>query len=355
MRRHSYGGNVAEVDLMILNDLYNYRALKTDQISRKFFPHSKYYVNRVLNRLRTRKLIKSSILSGSRNHGKKGFSYHRLTETGLECLIRHGVSVEGQVQQHYVHPALLHYLLLVNDIMIDLSIGGWETWDSRKVKKEYNLDRNMLLHGLVINPNGKRFGLYIMEEGVTKNTLGKIQAEIRVHHHVLENYIVFAKGSNSYNSFIQFAINPPKKRINNQYIEQKQLYTGEALKVIPFDLGRQLYQAYPTENEWFMALAKHFNFEILNTQLDERQSFNILVKYKGEEMYFVDLTDTDLTKARAINSYSEHRFNLENRRKILVATFLKTQYDLIQSRYSYIEELLITKKDFNALLNKNQK
>ncbi|HEY4550917.1 MAG TPA: hypothetical protein VIG98_11670, partial [Bacillus sp. (in: firmicutes)] len=90
-----------------------------------------------------------SVYKGSRGKGKKGHTVHRLTETGLECLARHGMSVEVQSPQLYVRPNQMHYLTMANDVMVDLTLAGWEVWDSRKVKREYNLDKKMNISGLL--------------------------------------------------------------------------------------------------------------------------------------------------------------------------------------------------------------
>ena len=71
---------------------------------------------------------------------------HRLTETGLECLARHDEREASP--QLYVRPNQMHYLTMANDVMVDLTLAGWEVWDSRKVKREYNLDKKMNISGL---------------------------------------------------------------------------------------------------------------------------------------------------------------------------------------------------------------
>ena len=241
---------VSDKELNVLKDLYHYRLLTTEQIKRKFFSDSKYYVDRALYRLRNRKIITSSIFKGSRGKGKKGHTVHRLTETGLECLARHGMSVEVQSPQLYVRPNQMHYLTMANDVMVDLTLAGWEVWDSRKIKKEYNLDKKMNIAGLLINPEGKRFGYYVLDSAVMNATLGKIQAEIKDNYPSIKNFIIFTKGQRSYEQFMEYSFNPPKKRVDNRLIEQKPIYTGYDLKVVSSRTGRRLLQKYPTKSEW---------------------------------------------------------------------------------------------------------
>jgi DNA-binding PadR family transcriptional regulator len=318
-------------DLNILLDLYNFRALTTEQIKEKFFPTTKFYVNKVLHNLRKDGFISSNILKGSRKN-KKGISYHRLTENGLECLAVNGKSVNGQIQNLYVKPSQLHYILLANELMVDLSVSGWEVWDSRRLKKEYNLDIRMNILGLLIAPDGRKYGFYIMEDGILPKTIGKIQAEIRDNFNKVKDYIIFANGLGSYDSFISRAINPPTKFVDNKLLQQKPLSTGYELKIMPFDLGKKLCSTYTTKMSWLVKLSKHYGFEVLSTSIIyPRQTFEIIIRYKGEEMYLADLVESDLTELHKINSYSENSYQWENCRKILIIIPSFFKKELIKS------------------------
>ena len=336
---------VSDKELNVLKDLYHYRLLTTEQIKRKFFSDSKYYVDRALYRLRNRKIITSSIFKGSRGKGKKGHTVHRLTETGLECLARHGMSVEVQSPQLYVRPNQMHYLTMANDVMVDLTLAGWEVWDSRKIKKEYNLDKKMNIAGLLINPEGKRFGYYVLDSAVMNATLGKIQAEIKDNYPSIKNFIIFTKGQRSYEQFMEYSFNPPKKRVDNRLIEQKPIYTGYDLKVVSSRTGRRLLQKYPTKSDWINALANHLGFDVISegiTENETRQSFPTLIKYKGEEMYFIDLLDSDITQIRHIQNYSNHDFQWEKRK------LLMTNYNFLNANQGIEDNpFLIKKLDMN--------
>ena len=340
MSEYKYYEQLNDRKINILEDLYNYRAMTTDQIKRIYFPNSKFYVNKVLYQLRKSKYIASNTLKGSRKN-KKGITYHRLTETGVKCLLRHGVNVEGQVQNMYVKPSQLHYLLLANDVMIELRKEGWEMWDSRRVKKKYNLDDRMNILGVLISPKGEQYGFYVVEDGIYSNTLGKIQSEIKVNHSIINNYIVFARGQNAYNEFVKRAMD-----------EEKPLNTGHKLKILPFTTGLKFLGKYPDKTEWIKQMADHFGFEIASMEKTEkRQTFDTIIKYKGKEMYLVDLTDTNITTIHAINSYNERAYDWENRRRLLIsspAPQLTILEDYIKSMY--VEYLPISSQDFSQLL-----
>lgn len=344
---------VSEKELNVLRDLYHYRLLTTEQIKMKHFSDSKYYVDRALYRLRNRKIIMSSVYKGSRGKGKKGHTVHRLTETGLECLARHGMSVEVQSSELYVRPNQMHYLTMANDVMVDLTLAGWEVWDSRKVKREYNLDKKMNISGLLINPEGKRFGYYTLDSAVTIQTLGKIQAEIKDNYPRINNFIIFTKGQRSYEQFMEYSFNPPNKRVANRLIEQKPIYTGYDLKVVSSRTGRRLLQKYPSKSEWTHALANHLDFEVISETLAEnetRQSFPTVVKYKGEEMYFVDLLDSDITQIRHIQNYSNHDHQWEQRKLLVTSYNFLKDYQRIEDNPFLVKKLDMNLSDIAKLL-----
>lgn len=368
MEKGAFDMEVTEREFRILSDLYNYRALTTNQIRRKYFVDTKYAVDYVLKKLRQRKMIRSNTLKGSR-HKRKGYSYHRITEVGMECLARNGMTVNDHAGNLYVKPNYLPYVLLANDVMVELSVAGWEVWDSRKVKREYNLDKSMQIHGLLIDPDGKRYGFYTMAQGIMINNLAKIVAEIRDTHQYIGNFIVFSKGKGSYEQFLDYATNPPYKREGSRMIAQKPLYTGYDLKVISLKLGLDLYRNYPTRNKWIMALAGHIGFKVISdvsessdneiggtgrngtVKLHSRQSFPTIIRHNGEEKYFVDLTDTNLTLVSKINSYSEHDYNLEGKKKILVTIYNHQQESVLDLNNPRIEMFRLSGSDYSELMN----
>lgn len=343
---------VSEKELDVLRDLYEYRLLTTEQIKRKHFPQSKYYVDRALYRLRKRKIITSSVFKGSRGKGRKGHTVHRLTETGLECLARHGMSVEGRAQQFYVRPAQLHYLTMANDIMVDLTLAGWEVWDSRKVKRAYNLDKKMNIAGLLINPEGKRFGFYVLDSAVMTATLGKIQAEIKDNYPAIRNFIVFTKGPRSYQQFMEYSFHPPRRRVDSRLVEQKPIYTGYDLKVVSSKTGRRWLSKYPTQREWYQALANHLDFEIISEDPvgESRQSFPTVVRYKEEERYFIDLLDSDLTQIWRIQNYSEADYQWEQRKLLITDYDFLAKDQRIADDPFFIEKLDMTLSDISKVL-----
>ncbi len=225
--------------------------------------------------------------------------------------------------------------------MIELRKEGWEMWNSRRVKKKYNLDDRMNILGVLISPKGEQYGFYVMEDGIYSNTLGKIQSEIKMNHSIINNYIVFARGQNAYNEFVKRAMD-----------EEKPLNTGHKLKILPFTTGLKFLGKYPDKTEWIKQMADHFGFEIASMEKTEkRQTFDTIIKYKGKEMYLVDLTDTNITTIHAINSYNERAYDWENRRRLLISS-LAPQLTILEDyiKGMYVEYLPISSQDFSQLL-----
>lgn len=288
-----YYDHISDKKLGILKDLLKYRAMTTLQIENKYSPDSHDYCMKLLYQLRQSKYIASETYRGSRK-GKKGMSYHRLAQAGLECLARNGVNVDVTLEAVYVKPSRLYYLLMTNDISLILEMGGWSVSNSRVTKKRHNLDDRSIIQGELTNPSGAKFGFYVLGNSAQVTTIGLIQAEIRANYAQLHDCIVFAKGKAAYESFVKKAFYPSNKRVNGEWVKQMPLYTGYDIQIIPSSLLVDRLAKYPTDKSWITALSKSFQFELVSLGVTEkRQTFSTIIRYQGEEMYFADLTTTN--------------------------------------------------------------
>ncbi len=319
-----YDIKVSDKELSIMQDLYNYRVMTTEQIRKRHFNNSGTYVNKVLWKMRNKGYVKSNILKNSRKN-KKGYAYHRLTETGVECLVKHDTSVEVQ-SNIYVKPKQVPYLLMTNDLVVDLTNTEWEIWDSRKVKEEYNLDQRMNIQGLLISPDKKRYGLYVMSNRSSLKTIGKIQSEIKANADLLlHDYIIVTQGLDSYKEFISRAV----ETVQNNGQKKEPLLTGHAIKLYPYKPFITKASVYNSEIDWIKKLCKHYGYELKSTAIPEgeRQSFPFIVEVQGKEYYLVDLTDSDLQKYNDIEVYcnSQASRHWEKRDIIAVAFSIPTK------------------------------
>lgn len=345
MRTTDFQMKLSDKEFGILNDLYNYRVMTTEQIKKLHFNNQGTYVNKVLWKMRNKKLIKTDILRNSRK-GKKGYSYHRLTETGLECLVKHGKGVEEQLSL-YARPKQVSYLLLISELVSDLIGTKWEIWDSRKVKREYNLDKRMNIQGLAISTEQKRYGLYVLTESSSVKTIGKIQSEIRTNaHNLLHDYLILAKGKNSFVDFADRAIEPQTEGENRK---SEPLYTGHSVKIYPYIPFILKTKSFQTEKDWLMNLCNYYGFKIKSIKKKEgRQSFPIIIEYKGKEWYLVDLTDSDLNKYRDIEVYSRSNSSRrwEKREIIAVTLGLPTKMNYKLSQLPAVKQFVLSSNEF---------
>ena len=316
MEVFDYEIHLTDREYGILIDLYHYRVMTTFQIKNKHFGNKGTYVNKVLNIMREKNLIKSMILKNSRK-GKKGYSYHRLTETGLERLSKRDMSVEGK-SSLYVKPLQVPFILMANDLVVDLADTDWEIWDSRKVKTHFNLDERMNIQGLMISPEKKEYGLYVLDKNTHPNNIGKIQSEIRSNIGLgIENHLIITKGRNSYNAFVNYALEPTE---NSKYY-RKPLLTGYEMQIHPYQTFISKTTTYRTNKEWLIALCNLYDITIKSTEKEEkRQSFSNIVDFQGEEMYLVDCTDSDINKINDIDLYTSTSsgYRWENRKIVAI-------------------------------------
>lgn len=342
---------VSDKEYEILDDLYTYRVMTTDQIKKKHFNNQGTYVNKVLWNMRNKNLIKTQVLNNSRK-GKRGYSYHRLTETGLSCLGKHDNFVEGQ-SSLYVKPKQVPYLLMVSELVSELANTEWEIWDSRKVKKEYNLDSRMNIQGLALSPERKRYGLYILQGNTLLQTIGKIQSEIKMNaNNLLHDYLVISMGRQSLLNFIDRAIDP---NIGNNE-NKNELYTGHSIKVYPYVPFVQKAKTFQTEKEWIETLCNYYGFGIKSMEIKEtRQSFPIIVEYQEKEWYLVDLTDSDLKKYRDIEVYSKSNSSQrwEQRNIIVITLKMPTKINIKLKDMPSVKLMALDGKDYMNLCMSN--
>ena len=298
-------------DLDILHDLYRYRVLTTEQIKRKHFPDSKYYVNRKLNMLRNSGWI--TTYSVSRN-GRKGKAHHRLTDRGITQLRKNGYSTEYKADALRVSNELLVYLHEANNIMVELSPYGWEMQDSRETKKRYNMNRGDQIHGTLISSDGTEYGFFVLEKGTLDRNMAKVVQEIRATSEGgagLTHFTIFAKGRDSIHHFVERA-------------REKKLVTSGSLCIMDYTFGIEYLQSRLSDKSSFKRIFQDERSPIRWLAPSTKRRFECIARYQEEEVYFVNLLDTDLMKVEAIQNYLRdlarmQRFG-EKPRRILVLT-----------------------------------
>lgn len=319
--------NMGDREVAVLYDLYTFRALTTEQIREKHFANSRGYVDQVLFRLRKEGFIKTSTVANSRP-GRKGYSCHRLTEKGVDCLLTQKIKVDTPIQNLYVKPQQMNYLLMFNELAMKLGNTEWKVMDSRSVKKRYNLDARSNIQGLVIDTAGIEYGVYILNETSKHQTIGKIRSEIMTNRTTLPNYYVLAKGMGSYTSFREYGMKKRIRQVNNRPVEIEPINTTGKVKLAPYTATLNRMMAYENDEDWLYTLSKYHDFKIISTEKQkDRQSFPVVVNYRGRDYYFVDMTDFDFSAFQQIKLYKQHDYDWE-RKPLLIHTLQPNFIDL---------------------------
>lgn len=342
----AYESHLTPREEAILTDLLRFRVMTTDMIEKRHFERKGNYVNVLLSKLRKDGYIRSKTLRRSRI-GKKGISYHQLTETGRECLIRHDVSVEGQSKHLYLSEHQIPNLLLANEALLEYDTMGWQVYDSRYVKAKYRLDYRDNIQGLIVSPQGEEYGLYTLETNVTDNVIGRIQSEITKNQGI-KNYIILAKGDKSYKSFLEYGYQEEKEKLKSR------LLTTGKLIIEPFTVNFMKKKAIPNEIDWIKGICRYYNYKIKSIELKnykKRQSFPIIVEYKGKEYYLVDLTDSDLNKYNDIEVYinSKSSRNWEKRDVLAVTLSISTKPNQVITNLHGVTNQIMTIMDLQSI------
>jgi len=309
-------------DLNLLLDLYNYRVLTTSQIKRRYYPDSKTYVNKRLHLMRKSGYIATESYP---RIDRKGFAYHQITDTGISLLREYGYDCPMRSDSLRVTQQMLPYLFDANEIMIQLVPYGWRMKDSRQVKHDYNMNRGDYIHGSLIAEDGTEYGFYVLENNTLAKNLEKIIQEIKTtssYDRGLTDFIVFSKGRDSLNHFVERA--NMETRNHKGEITRTKLRPSGSLCVMPFKYALDYLKSKLTDSYFFEDVFRHKTAPAHWLSPSGKNSFAFIAEYCGEEVYVVNMLDSDLTKIDSIDHYLNDLQRLERfsdkKRKILVIT-----------------------------------
>ncbi len=309
-------------DIAILYDLYQYRILTTEQIKRMYFPNSKRYVDEKLRAMRNSQLISTFT---QKRPGRKGCACHRILQKGLDLLKEKGYDIQYKPSDLTVNANARPYVLATNDIMTHITSYGWFMKDSRQVKREYGLNSGDQIHGSIVSPEGTEYGLFVLEQDTLVKNLAKVVYEIRTTSKKdvgLTDFIIFAKGQASIDHFIELA-NTEKRDHQGKPI-QKKLRPSGALCVMHLDHGIDYLKSKLSDKGYFETIFKMPKAPVHWLAPSNKIGFECIAEYQGEEVYIVNMLDTDLTKVDAIIGYLEDRKRMERFgekiRKVLIVT-----------------------------------
>lgn len=296
----------------LLYALYKYRALTTVQV-RKLTGYGARYIYDKLRRLRKEGyIISQNVKGGYILNQKRQGKYHRLSQKGIYYLKEHGYDITQSADDLRVSDKRLPYLLVGNDLSLELEMHGWEFKDSREVKKLESVNRGDVLHGTLTNPNkDKEYLVYVLLQSVQTELIRQIKNEInRIN---IPNALVVTRGEQSFNTTLSIF-----REKGNPLIK------GGSVKVLPFQFAKH-YLKISTDclqnHERFLS---ELGIKVLGgfhdkSTLETNIHFDYLIEFDGEEMYLVDLLDNDLMKMLAVQEYRYERYSQDGRR-VLVLT-----------------------------------
>lgn len=302
---------ISPLDISILRGLYDYRALSTDQVQRRYNLTLRY-TYRKLRILRVSGYIESCSISHYRVEQASQGKYYRLTSKGIKVLKESEMFIDKQVHQLVVSKYYIPFLLAANDLLVDLEPYGWMLMDSRDTKAHMGINRSDNIHGVLKNKHtgNQEYGIYIFLDGVSEKNLEKMVRELKNYAIAKQegncvrvtDYIIFKRGQDGFDAIITKLMHPENRVILSRI---------RSLKVLPYTFGKYYLRAFEQEEE-----VLRFACSIPENELSYEVSFvhhEVNAKYtglqrvilhQGEEKYFINLLDNDLRKIYDIYQYT---------------------------------------------------
>ncbi len=336
---------LCKLDTEILTGLYEYRALTTEQIARKF-GISMPYTYKKLYMMRKKKLLHSEPISGYLNKQRSQGKYHRISETGISCLKKQGMFVERQAYQLKIDKYHLPYVLMTNDLLVDLEPHGWELSDSRDTKARFRLNRSDNIQGMLLNTHTRNeYGIYILNANMGPKNLQKTIREVGDYDQI-NDFLLFTSGSQTFETIVKALLEGDDGKV---------VAKRHSIKVLPHVFGRKYLSHFDDEDK-----VLRFAVSELGVSFKERlkgpsichDGLDTIVWHEGEEKYFVNLLDTDLKKIHHMLRYRKESYR-EDGRKLLVLTHVDLHSKLLKEIF-HIDYLAVHPSrvvDYLAVLN----
>jgi hypothetical protein len=275
---------IQQLDLDILYSLYRHRILTVPQLRRLHFANS--YVYKKLHILKNSGYVTTEPLL---KRGRKYTSLYRLTDRGIGLLCEYGlVSQNVKSGDLKIHADRQAYHLHVNDILIELSLAGWQVMDSRETKARHNIDRGDLVQGCITNRDGQSWFIYLFLQDAEEVSVIKALNQIGTHN---RDVAVFFMGQRSMDKFIE------KQALLGTV-------TSGQMLLLPYEYGLHLLRTYQTVEDYL---------NLFWTYGDIRESghpnFPHEILINGEWRYLVNLLGNDLMKVFELQRMTEARLN----------------------------------------------
>lgn len=353
---------IQKKDLEILFGLYEYRVFTIDQIRRRY-EMTKGYAYKKMRLLEQSNYvlsipIRSHVKLTNTNSNHQG-KYYRIATDGLRLLREHGYIEQKTLRLRglEVSRGFLPYVLLSNDIMIDLEKKGWEYQDSRAAKRMNRLEMGRINNSDLIQGTLRHkekpenlYGMYILlpqsDETLEEATMHKVIREIK-NYKQINNFIIFSRNQSLYNRMFT-TMDTTKGFSSRNYSIQQYPYNFGKLYLGKFRDNEDSIISYVEDyTEGLVSFKRRLELDEINSSYSMLRT---IIEYDGKEMYLVNLLDSDLVKINQIRQYRKEDYEREGREVLVVSHIPKAHAEFLEG-YPHVKYLQINGKELLSYMS----
>lgn len=296
--------------------------------------YSTLYTYKKLRRMRMNGWIIGETIHGNYKHGVRyQGKYFRISVPGIKILQEKGLPISHLAHHLKVNHIRVPYLLMTNDLFVDLARYGWSLVDSRDTKKRFQLNRKDGIQGLLKHEVTKiEYGIYVFLKGSTYKTIEGAIQEIHKYSYI-SDFMLFTRGSETFNKLASRLL----ENDNGNTVAKK-----SSIKLFPHTFGRQYLRHFWDEEQVLSYVERTYGIRRIE-QMDRSEAawdgMTTIVEYMDEEMYFINLMDSDLKKIFEIRQYRQEKYEKDGR-KVLVLSQIPNHKEWL-SEVHHVEYLTV--------------
>jgi len=289
-------------------------------------------MGRILRELRAHNLVVSEKVKGYNRRRRQQGNYHRISTKGIRYLNQADFDTSRTADQLRMNEYYLPYVLSVNDLVINLEPHGWQVIGGRDTKIKYKMNRGDNIHGMLISPDGTRYGLYIFLNPVTQLNLNKIKKEVS-RYSDFPNMLILTKNEASFEQVVW------------EFQHYNDIVNYVTFNVLPFGFAINYLISLNTQPELMSFMERfevvHFPQADIETAPSDLQT---IVIHEDEEKHFVNMLCNDLTMLQKIRNYRKESYELDGRR-VLVVTNMENKYPKMLENIHHIDFVDIKREE----------
>ncbi|MDH6372936.1 hypothetical protein M2444_004765 [Paenibacillus sp. PastF-3] len=311
---------LTERDLELFYVLYKFRALNVPQIHELFFRENerRNYVYKRLYVLKHSGFLEDKAIV--KEDGRKSSSVYFIKIKALEALKEYGIIDEYNRNQERLRleGRRMAQVLLVNDILVQLTPFGYQMKDSRETKATFALDRNSHINGCLITPDGKKtIAIYAIEQYATEKMMNSLITEVKKMLQIDHVLIMLNKPDEQYEDF-------------ERIIRKEMHHFRSNVMLLPFQTGMYLLKKLGTEKSQEKMFEK-----IGPVRFNQKGVFPYTVLHNGEPKYIVEYAMTGTGVLRKLKRYSPADYRQDGK-KVIVLTW-EGMVDALAQEFEHFE------------------